>query len=88
MSGKVTPKKASQAPDMEIGMVVDELIIIKKKIPVMTKIAEGLEAIVRSYLIGRRMNSVAGFRGVVSLDESGGISVISETLFEEGKTEF
>ncbi len=87
MRNKLISKKSSEPPDMEIGMVVDELISLKKRIPGMLRRAQGLEKILRAYLYDRRINAVAGSSGIVSLDRSGNICVVHETGSTEIESE-
>lgn len=78
MSTRLIPKRSSQPPDIEMGMVVDELISLKKRIPGMTRRAEGLEKILHKYLKEKGINAVAGSRGIVSLDRTENLLIVNE----------
>jgi hypothetical protein len=69
--GKVPSRRRPEAPALDVGQAVDELIATGERVSSSLARIEGLKDLISRYLSERGLDRVGGDRGVAFLDEDG-----------------
>lgn len=84
-SGNPVSARTPEAPPIEIGQAVDELVAAHREVKNKLSRIEGLKKIVASYLHEQKTSEVSGSRGIAYIDEDGclGWEILPETKSTE-----